>query len=110
VRVRHFAALTLAVAICAFVGSTPAISRQAGPPPPQQCDPDTTQVEMQDFDFSPDTLAVPVGTTVCWTNVGQSADTVTSDTGVFDSATVLPGGIFSYTFNEAGIPVLLPAA
>ena len=35
-RVRHLAALTLAVAVCALVGSTPAISRPDGPPPPNR--------------------------------------------------------------------------
>ena len=101
-RVRHLAALTLAVAICALVGSTSAISRQAGPPPPPTCDAGTTQVDVQDFTFVPQTLTVAQGTTVCWTNTGQSPHTVTSSTGLFDSGTMMPGDIFSFTFDTPG--------
>jgi plastocyanin len=59
-------------------------------------------VEIQDFQFSPDTLEVSVGTTVTWTNAGQATHTVTADDGTFDSGELNPGDDFSFTFDEAG--------
>jgi plastocyanin len=59
-------------------------------------------IEIQDFQFSPDTLTVPVGTTVTWTNGGEAPHTVTADEGAFDSGKLDPGNDFSFTFEEAG--------
>ncbi|MGH8871215.1 MAG: cupredoxin domain-containing protein [Acidimicrobiia bacterium] len=61
------------------------------------------RVEMADFAFSPDTLTVPVGTTVTWENTDASLPhTSNSDDGVWDSGTLNPGDDFSFTFDEAG--------
>lgn len=59
-------------------------------------------VEIQDFEFSPESLEIPVGTTVTWTNVGEAPHTATSDSGIFDSGRLEPGESFSITFDEAG--------
>ncbi|MEA2525033.1 MAG: hypothetical protein QOF73_2260 [Thermomicrobiales bacterium] len=59
-------------------------------------------VEIQDFQFAPDVLEIPVGTTVTWTNAGEAPHTATADGGAFDSGTIDPGGSFSFTFDEAG--------
>ncbi len=59
-------------------------------------------VQMVDNQFQPQTMTVPVGTTVTWTNVGNSAHTATSDTGVFDTGTVNPGQSGSFTFDQPG--------
>ena len=45
---------------------------------------------------------MPQGTTVCWTNDGQTTHTSTSDTGVWDSSFLAPGESFSFTFNNTG--------
>jgi plastocyanin len=63
---------------------------------------DEVAIEIQDFQFSPDTVEVPVGTTVTWTNNGDAPHTVTSDDGVFDSGELGNGDTFSFTFDEAG--------
>ena len=113
-RVRHLAALTLAVAVCALVGSTPAISgAPAGPPPPPNCDPDAIQVDdRQDFGYDPDTLTVPVGTTVCWINQDMTPHTVTSDVqGVFDSGSLhARPDLHVHVQRRRQLPVPLPAA
>ncbi len=102
-RVRHLAALTLAVAVCALVGGTPAISGAPVGPPPPNCDPNAVQVNIVNFGYDPDTLTVPVGTTVCWVNQDMTPHTVTSDVeGVFDSGSLQQGQTFEYTFNSAG--------
>lgn len=52
--------------------------------------------------FSPETVTIPVGTTVTWVNRTSVTHTVTSRTGAFDSRDVQPGGEFKYTFTQAG--------
>jgi plastocyanin len=59
-------------------------------------------VSIVNFEFSPATLSVPVGTKVTWTNKGSAAHTVTADQGAFDSHAVQPGASFAFTFTKAG--------
>jgi plastocyanin len=65
-------------------------------------EPDLINVDIVDFAFVPDPIVVPLGTTVRWTNVGAADHTVTSDTALFDSGVIQPGGSFQYTFNALG--------
>jgi plastocyanin len=60
------------------------------------------RVEIVDRAFDPDTLTVPVGSTVTWENGDSISHTSTSDDGVWDSGTLDEGGEFSFTFDEAG--------
>lgn len=60
------------------------------------------KVEIKDFTFAPDTLEVPVGTTVTWTNNDSVPHTATSDEGLFQSGKISAGDGFSFTFEEAG--------
>jgi plastocyanin len=57
-------------------------------------------VSIIDFAFEPQTLQVPVGTTVVWTNDGSAPHTVTGDP--LDSGTLSAGDSFQFTFNSAG--------
>ena len=62
----------------ASAATTPASSAASStppppPPPPPKCPVGSTQVTIGDFSFDPDTLDVPVGTTVCWGNAGLRA-------------------------------------
>lgn len=52
--------------------------------------------------FTPRTLTVRVGDTVVWYSGDTTVHTITSDTGVFDSGSLLPGGVFKFTFTQAG--------
>lgn len=54
------------------------------------------------FTFSPTTLKVKVGTTVTWKNMTTVSHTSTSDTGVWDSGIIAPGGSFSFKFTTKG--------
>jgi plastocyanin len=54
------------------------------------------------FTFSPTTLKVKVGTTVTWKNTTLVSHTSTSDTGVWDSGLISPGGSFSFKFTTTG--------
>jgi plastocyanin len=71
---------------------------------PQRLSPTVTQtVKMVDFRFRPATITIARGTKVLWRNTTASTDhTSTSDTGVWDSGIVPPGGTFSRIFRRAG--------
>ena len=63
-------------------------------------------VAIRNFEFQPDSLAVPPGATVTWVNcedVGHDPHTTTSDTvGVWDSPELSAGATFSRRFVNAG--------
>lgn len=48
-------------------------------------------------------LTVAAGTTVKWTNMDSMTHTVTSDTALFDSGTMMTGQTFSHTFTAPGM-------
>jgi plastocyanin len=63
----------------------------------------TNQVDVSDFQFSPSTLTVKVGTTVTWKGI-SGAHTVTSDDSApmrFDQS-IVEGGVVTVTFTQAG--------
>jgi plastocyanin len=59
-------------------------------------------VTITEFSFQPNVLNVKVGDTVTWTNLGTLVHSSTSDTGLWDSGTIVPGQQFSFTFNNVG--------
>ncbi len=62
-------------------------------------------VAIRDFEFRPDSLAVPAGATVTWLNCEtppQEPHTTTSDASAWDSPELNPGGRYSHTFGVAG--------
>src|SRR6478672_7364013 len=62
-----------------------------------------TEVVIDNFNFSPQTIAVPVGATVTWTNHDNVAHTVTSADNQFKKSAVLKAEErFSNTFATAG--------
>ena len=60
------------------------------------------EVKIDNFSFGPETLTVPVGTTVTWTNRDDIPHTVVSTDGVFKSKVRDTDEKFSYTFSRAG--------
>lgn len=61
----------------------------------------TVNISIKNFSFG-ETLTVPVGTTVVWTNEDSMDHTVTASDNSFDSGTFGQGDTFSFTFTEAG--------
>ena len=59
-------------------------------------------VKIDNFVFGPQTITVPVGTTVTWTNSDDIPHTVVSTEGVFKSKVMDTDEKFSYTFTKAG--------
>jgi Icc protein len=68
-----------------------------GQPPSASAD-----VKIDNFVFGPQTITVPVGTTVTWTNKDDIPHTIVSTDGVFKSKVRDTDEKFSYTFDKAG--------
>jgi 3',5'-cyclic-AMP phosphodiesterase len=78
-----------------FVGYSSAIEN--GQPPAA-----TADVKIDNFVFGPQTITVPVGTTVTWTNKDDIPHTIVSTDGVFKSKVRDTDEKFFYTFDKAG--------
>ena len=63
---------------------------------------------IKNLSFIPDTLNIPVGTTVTWVNQDSAAYTVTGRDSVnskilFDSGSIPGNDTFNFTFNNSGV-------
>ena len=93
------------VALIALLGvPTSLLAAQGAPsaPPVAAAKVAGSQISIQDFQFNPATVTVPVGTTVTWTNKDGEPHTVTSSTKLFSSSGLDEGESFSYTFASPG--------
>jgi plastocyanin len=63
---------------------------------------DGTQVVVDNFSFAPATTAVPVGTTVTWTNHDDIPHNIVSPEQKFKSSVLDTDETFSHTFDAAG--------
>jgi len=61
-----------------------------------------TEVKIDNFSFGPETLTVPVGATVTWTNKDDIPHTTVSTDGAFKSKVMDTDEKFSYTFTKPG--------
>lgn len=60
------------------------------------------EVKIDNFNFTPATLTVPVGTTVTWTNRDDIPHTVVSDDKSIKSKTLDTDEKFTFTFSKPG--------
>jgi plastocyanin len=60
------------------------------------------EVKIDNFVFGPQTITVPVGSTVTWTNKDDIPHTTVSTDGVFKSKVMDTDEKFSFTFTKAG--------
>ncbi len=61
-----------------------------------------TEIAIENFAYSPETITIKKGTTITWTNKDSVGHTVTGEDGGPDSDSLAQGESYSYTFNEAG--------
>jgi plastocyanin len=61
-----------------------------------------TEIKIDNFSFGPETLTVPVGATVTWTNKDDIPHTTVSTDGSFKSKVMDTDEKFSYTFTKPG--------
>jgi plastocyanin len=64
--------------------------------------PDSTQIVIKDFMFTPNSLTVKAGSSVTWVNKDDEPHSVASDTGLFRSGAVDTNETFSYKFDKPG--------
>ena len=114
-RIGMVAAVTIAIGWSAVSLSAAHTDHEASPPASPSASPMASpaaspaaivdgelQLSIFDYGFAPIQVEVPVGTTVTWTNDGQVIHTTTSKDGLWDSAIMEHGDIFSYTFDTPG--------
>src|SRR6266446_6526993 len=88
-------AMPVMIAVLLLAGS-PSITASEQPPAAN------AEVKIDNFSFGPQTVTVPVGATVTWTNNDDIPHTVVSTDGVFNSKVRDTDEKFSYTFTKAG--------
>ena len=96
---RAFKMLTFQAATLATAGlmlSATAAMTRAAPAPA------AASVQIANFTFKTQVLAVKAGTTVTWTNADDIPHTVVSRDGVFKSKVLDTGDRFSFTFAKPG--------
>jgi plastocyanin len=93
---------TMTLATLLLPSFLPAAQTESPTPPVTVAKVASPQIRIENFQFNPTTVTIPVGTTVTWTNDDGTLHTVTSATRVFSSAGLDEGGAFSYTFTSPG--------
>ena len=106
-RLRLAAGLVAAAVLIAACGggSSPAASQapaSQAPAPASQAPAGTSAVTIESFAFSPQTITVPVGTAVTWTNKDSAPHTVTFSDGGASSGRLAQGDTFTRTFDKPG--------
>jgi plastocyanin len=89
-------AATAVIAIVLLLAGSPIVMASDTPSAPG------TEVKIDNFSFGPQTITVPVGATVTWTNRDDIPHTSVSTEGVFKSKVMDTDEKFSYTFTKAG--------
>jgi plastocyanin len=84
------------IAIILLVAGSPAVTAKDQPSGAN------AEVKIDNFVFGPQTITVPVGSTVTWTNKDDIPHTSVSTEGVFKSKVLDTDETFSYTFTKAG--------
>ena len=74
----------------------------AGSPSVMANDQPSAEVKIDNFVFGPQTITVPVGATVKWTNKDDIPHTAVSTEGAFKSKVMDTDESFSYTFTKPG--------
>ena len=89
-------AATSVIAIVLLLAGSPIVRASDQPSTPG------ADVKIDNFSFGPQTITVPVGATVTWTNHDDIPHTSVSTEGVFRSKVMDTDEKFSYTFTKAG--------
>ena len=93
--VASFAAMVMIAIVVLLAGSPRVIAND-------QSSAANAEVKIDNFSFGPQTVTVPVGSTVTWTNRDDIPHTSVSTDGLFKSKVMDTDEKFSYTFTKAG--------
>src|SRR6202045_4477903 len=89
-------AMPVIIAMLLLIAGSPRVAASDQPSGAQ------VAVKIDNFVFGPQTITVPVGTTVTWTNSDDIPHTTVSTIGAFKSKVMDTDEKFSYTFTKAG--------
>jgi plastocyanin len=89
-------AIALPLALVAIVILQPTRARS------EEAKSSATEVRVDNFTFAPETLAIPVNSTVTWVNKDDVPHVIASDDGLFKSKALDTDDKYSYTFTKAG--------
>ncbi|MGA6982033.1 MAG: cupredoxin family copper-binding protein [Candidatus Sulfotelmatobacter sp.] len=87
---------TATIALVLLAAGSPAVNAADQPPATN------SEIKIDNFSFGPQTVTVPVGATVTWTNHDDIPHTSVSTDGLFKSKVMDTDEKFSYTFTKAG--------
>jgi plastocyanin len=88
-------AVALPLALSAVLLLHPARARSEDKSPP-------TEVQVDNFSFAPETLTVPVNSTVTWVNKDDVPHVIASNDSLFKSKALDTDDKYSFTFTKAG--------
>jgi plastocyanin len=89
-------AAIVVIAIVLLLAGTPVVTAN------DQSSAANPEIKIDNFSFGPQTVTVPVGTTVTWINRDDIPHTSVSTEGVFKSKVMDTDEKFTYTFTKAG--------
>ena len=87
---------SVVIAIAMLIAGSPSVTASDQPSAA------AAEVKIDNFVFGPQTITVPVGATVTWTNKDDIPHTSVSTEGVFKSKVMDTDEKFSYTFTKPG--------
>jgi len=99
-RISWYVFVAAATVTLSFWACTDGTSNQYGGNPAPGSDSYT--VTMVYTSFSPSSLRIPKGTTVTWKNNDGVSHTSTSNTGIWDTGSIAPGGSSTTRFDTVG--------
>jgi plastocyanin len=97
----HFAVRFVLLAALVLMGSTFGLAQYGGGTGGGQA-PAPNGVNIENFEFNPNILTVPVGTKVTWKNLDGATHTATSRSGVFNTGNLSRNQEGAHIFDKAG--------
>jgi plastocyanin len=93
-----FMAITVAISLgfgVLLISNPTSATAEQGKAPPME-------VKVDNFSFTPETLTVPLNTTVTWINLDDVPHVIASNNGLFKSKGLDTDDKYSFTFTQAG--------
>ena len=92
----------LAIALLAVLSTAASLSPNPRGAAAEAATTAKASIKIANFDFGPNILTVPAGTSVTWTNNDDDAHSVVADNKAFRSAPLDTGDHYSFTFATPG--------
>lgn len=88
--------------LCLAVAFTIVNALMINPSQARSEDANSTEVKVDNFTFSPETVTVPVNSTVTWVNKDDIPHVIASNDGLFKSKALDTDQKYSFTFSKPG--------